>query len=61
MNLTLAANLLEDQGVQPDPKHVTAAASTLTGLLKTVAERFAKLPFEAEPSGFAAEQRSHVP
>jgi len=61
MNLTLVSNLLEDQGAQPDPEHVAAAASTLAALLKTAAERFARLPFEAEPSGFTAEQRSHVP
>jgi hypothetical protein len=61
MNLIYIKNLLEDQGLQPDPKHIAAAASSITSLLTTTAERFSKLPLEAEPSGFEAEQRCRAP
>jgi hypothetical protein len=33
----------------------------LKALLKATAERFAKLPLEAEPSNFQAEQRRNAP
>ena len=61
MNLIHIKNLLEDQGLRPDPTHAAAAASTVTSLLKTTAQRFSKLPLEAEPSGFQAEQRRSAP
>lgn len=61
MNPTLVADLLKDQGVQPDPKHIAAAATGVTALLKAAAVRFSKLPLEAEPSGFQAEQRRAAP
>jgi hypothetical protein len=37
------------------------AAASVSALLKAVAERFAKLPLEAEPSDFQAEQRRNAP
>jgi hypothetical protein len=62
MNPTLVADLLKDQGVQAaDPKHIAAAATGVTSLLKATAERFSKLPLEAEPSGFQTEQRRAAP
>jgi hypothetical protein len=61
MNLIQINNLLEDQGVRADPTHAAAAATTVTSLLKSTAERFSKLPLEAEPSGFQAEQRRVAP
>ena len=57
MNPNHAKVLLEQQGLQADPAHAAAAAFTVTSLLKGTAERFSKLPLEAEPSGFQAEQR----
>jgi hypothetical protein len=61
MNPTLIADLLKEQGVQADPKHISAAATGVTSLIKATAERFSKLPLEAEPSGFPAEQRRTAP
>jgi hypothetical protein len=61
MNSIYIKNFLEDQGLQPDPKHIATAASSISSLLKTTAERFSKLPLEAEPSGFHAEQRRNAP
>ena len=61
MNRSRTKIALEEQGVHADPTHIAAAASTMTSLLKGTAERFAELPLEAEPSGFAAEQRRNAP
>ena len=61
MNLNCIKNLLEDQGLQPDPTHLAAAATTVTSLLRGTMERSSKLPLEAEPSGFQAEQRRAAP
>jgi hypothetical protein len=61
MNSNLVNDFLEEQGVHLNPTHAAAAASTITSLLNTTAERFAKLPLEAEPSGFQAELRRSAP
>jgi hypothetical protein len=53
--------LLEIQGVEAGPAHVDAAVSALDSMLKATAERFSRLPLEAEPSGFQAEQRKIAP
>jgi hypothetical protein len=37
------------------------AAAIVAALLKATAERFAKLPLEAEPADFPAEQRRNAP
>jgi hypothetical protein len=37
------------------------ASTYVEALLKAVAERVAKLPFEAEPANFQAEQRRNAP
>ncbi|HEX2199411.1 MAG TPA: hypothetical protein VHG88_12450 [Burkholderiales bacterium] len=37
------------------------AIAIVTALLAAVAERFASLPLEAEPSDFTAEQQRHAP
>jgi hypothetical protein len=39
MNPSEVKALFEDQGVQADPKHLAAAATTATFLLKGTAER----------------------
>jgi hypothetical protein len=44
-----------------DPRHSAATAAIVTALLKATAERFARLPLEAEPSDFQAEQRRNAP
>jgi hypothetical protein len=54
-------DLLEEQGLRGDPKHVSVASSGVTALLKATADRFSKLPLEAEPSAFPAEQRRGAP
>lgn len=61
MNPTLAKTLIEEQGVQPSPTHVEATASILDSLFKTTAERFGKLPLEAEPGLYVLEQRRQAP
>jgi hypothetical protein len=61
MNLKHIKDLLEDHGLRPDPKHVAAVASAVTALLTATSERFSKLPLEAEPSAFQAEQRRPAP
>jgi hypothetical protein len=53
--------LLEAQGVRADPAHVAATAVLVTALLEGTAGRFGRLPLEAEPSGFQAEQRRQAP
>jgi hypothetical protein len=60
MNPSQVKAVLEGQGVQASPVHNEAAASISTSFLETTAERFSKLPLEAEPSGFQAEQRRHA-
>jgi hypothetical protein len=47
---------LEEHRIRADAVHIQATAATVTALVKNTAERFAKLPLEAEPPGFAAEQ-----
>jgi CO/xanthine dehydrogenase Mo-binding subunit len=61
MNPSQVKALLEAQGAQAEPIHLAAAAAIVTALLKATAERFAKLPLEAEPSDFQAEQRRNAP
>ncbi|HXJ51902.1 MAG TPA: hypothetical protein VNH16_10945 [Burkholderiales bacterium] len=61
MNPTLAKTLIEEHGVQPSPTHVEATANILTSLFKTTAQPFARLPLEAEPAGYLAEQRREAP
>jgi uncharacterized protein len=61
MNPNQVKAVLEEQGVQADPMHIEATAATVSALLKGTAERFAKLPLEAEPAAFAAEQRRSAP
>jgi hypothetical protein len=61
MTLNHIKNLFEEHGVQADPIHIEATAATVSALLKGTAERFAKLPLEAEPAAFAAEQRRSAP
>ena len=61
MNPTLAKTLIEEHGVQPSPAHVEATASILATLFKTTAERFGKLPLEAEPAAYILEQRRQAP
>lgn len=61
MNFDQAESLLDEQGVQADPTHIAAAATTLTALFRTTAECFGKLPLETEPSAFAAELRRNAP
>jgi hypothetical protein len=53
--------LLDAQGVRADGAHIAATAVLLTALLEGTAERFGRLPLEAEPSGFPAEQRRRAP
>jgi hypothetical protein len=52
---------LEAQGVQADARHIDAAASMLTAVLKTTAEPFSRLPLEAEPAAFPLEQGRLAP
>lgn len=61
MNPTLAKTLIEEHGVQPSPTHVEATANILTSLCKTTAQAFARLPLEAEPAAYLAEQRREAP
>jgi hypothetical protein len=61
MNPNQVKAVLEEQGVQADPIHIDATAATVSALLKGTAERSVKLPLEAEPSGFQAEQRRSAP
>jgi hypothetical protein len=49
------------QGVHGDPAHIAAAASGVRTLLEGTAERFARLPLEAEPANFVAEERAKAP
>jgi hypothetical protein len=44
-----------------DPAHAQAAVALVSALLEATAERFARLPLEAEPSDFQAEQRRRAP
>ena len=61
MNVDLIKAAMELQGMKADARHIEAAASTLTAVLKATAEPFAKLPLEAEPSAFPLEQRRLAP
>jgi hypothetical protein len=61
MNASLVKAFLEQAQVGGEPAHVAAAAATLDAVLKATAERFSRLPLEAEPSGFQAEQRRAAP
>ena len=53
--------LLEARDLQADPVHAAAASLGVSALLNSTAERFAKLPLEAEPAAFQAEQRRRAP
>ena len=53
--------VIADHGVQADPLHLAAAATTVKTLIDGTAARFAALPLEAEPSGFEVELRSRAP
>jgi hypothetical protein len=61
MNVDLIKAAMELQGMKADARHIEAAASTLTAVLKATAEPFSKLPLEAEPSAFPLEQRRLAP
>jgi hypothetical protein len=52
---------IADQGAKADPVHLAAAAAGLTALIGGTAERFARLPLEAEPAAFQAELRRSAP
>ena len=53
--------MFDAQGIDASTVHVDAAAATVGALVKATAERFARLPLEAEPSGFQAELRRNAP
>jgi hypothetical protein len=61
MNSTYVKAVLEEQGVSADPVHVAGTAAGVSALLRSSASSFAKLPLEAEPSHFQAEQRRSAP
>jgi hypothetical protein len=61
MNANLIKAVMEAQGVKGDARHIEAAASALSAALQSTAERFSKLPLEAEPSAFTLEQRRVAP
>lgn len=61
MNPDEARILLEEQGVRADAADLAATAVLVTALLQGTAGGFAKLPLEAEPAGFQAEQRRNAP
>jgi hypothetical protein len=54
-------SIFEAQGVHASTVHVDAAAATIGALVEATAERFARLPLEAEPAGFQAELRHNAP
>ena len=51
---TYVAEVLALQGVMPSEDAAKAIAPALSAQLATAASAYASLPFEAEPSGFAA-------
>jgi hypothetical protein len=61
MNPGEAGILLEEQGVRADGADLAATAVLVTALLQGTAGSFAKLPLEAEPAGFRAEQWRNAP
>src|SRR5262249_572042 len=61
MNPTLAKTLIQDQAVQPSPTHGEATANIPPSPFKTPAHPLARLPLEAEPAGYLAEQRREAP
>jgi hypothetical protein len=57
----LAAALVSAQGVTPTPEGPAEDAKWARAVLERSAGAFARLAFEAEPSGFTAAQRRAAP